>query len=107
MRIVGPISARAKALRTRATLERDFHRFRRAYVDVLAPKPPSDGGVALLASLSYSSFQVKLEGMIAKALQLQGLDVVAAVPPDGDVVRRYFRVFGVERFVTLDEYATG
>ncbi len=96
---------RARALRERAVLERDLVSFRRRYGEVLRPKPGPAHGVALLASLSFSTFQVKLEGMIAKALQLQGLDVVAAVPRDGALVRRYFELFGVERFVTLDEYA--
>src|SRR5713226_1473413 len=103
----GTIAARATALRARATLERDLRRFRRAYERVLGEKPPAGAGVALFASLSYSTFQVKLEGMIAKTLQLQGFDVVAAVPGDADLMRRYFRLFGVDRFVTLDEYAAG
>ena len=97
----------ARAARTRATVERDLWEFRRRYGDVLAPKPATTEGVALLASLSYSPFQAKLEGMIAKALQREGLEVVAATPPDGELVRRYFRLFGVERFVSIDDYATG
>jgi hypothetical protein len=95
----------ARALSARATLELDFRRFQRAYGAILAPKPPGGRGVALLASLSYSTFQVKLEGMIAKSLQLQGFDVVAAVPRDAELVRRYFGLFGVDRFVSLDDYA--
>jgi hypothetical protein len=93
-----------RAFTARAVLERDFRRFRSRYGAILGPKPPGGRGVALLASLSYSTFQVKLEGMIAKALQLQGYDVVAAVPRDADLIRRYFRLFGVDRFVTLDDF---
>jgi hypothetical protein len=94
-------------LRERAVLERDLVAFRRRYGRVLRWKPEAPArGVALVASLSYSTFQAKLEGMIAKALQLQGLDVVAAVPADGELVRRYFALFGAERFVTLDDYAS-
>ena len=100
------LRARARALRERGTLERDLASFRRRYSSVLRPKPPPGRGTALLASLSYSTFQVKLEGMIAKALQMQGFDVVAAVPRDGALVRRYFGVFGVERFGTLEDYAS-
>src|SRR5437763_9251349 len=103
----GTLAARANAFRVRATLERDLRRFRHAYADLLAPKPPAREGVALFASLGYSTFQVKLEGMIAKALQFQGFDVVAAVPDDAELMRRYFRLFGVDRFVTLDDYAAG
>ena len=97
----------ARAARDRVLVERDYRSFRRRYADVLAPKPATTDGVALLASLSYSTFQAKLEGMIAKALQFQGLEVVAATPPDAELVRRYFRLFGVDRFVTIDEYAAG
>lgn len=99
------IRTRARALRERAILERDLAAFRRRFGRTLAwtpSKPPR--GVALVASLSYSTFQAKLEGMIAKALQLQGLEVVAAVPSDADLIRRYFAVFGVNRFVTFDSY---
>jgi len=106
-RLGGPsLRARAHALRERAILERDLASFRRRYRSVLRPKPEVTRGTALLASLSYSTFQVKLEGMIAKALQFQGFDVVAAVPADGALVRRYFELFGVERFVALADYAS-
>jgi hypothetical protein len=104
---VTSLRARARALRERAVLERDLVSFRRRYEAVVRPTPAPSRRVVLLASLSYSTFQVKLEGMIAKALQLQGLDVVAAVPSEGGLVRRYFALFGVERFVTLEEYAGG
>src|SRR5438874_12601593 len=106
---LGPatIAARANTVRARVALERDFRRFRRAYADLLALTPPAREGVALFASLGYSTFQVKREGMIAKALQIRGFDVVAAVPQDAELVRRYFRLFGVDRFVTLDDYSAG
>jgi hypothetical protein len=101
------ILPRLRSLRDRALLERDYRTFRRRYRDVVRPAPPSDRGVALIASLSWSTYQVKLEGMIAKALQQQGMEVVAAVPRDAEIARRYFRLFGVERFVSLEDYATG
>jgi hypothetical protein len=98
------IRTRAKALRDRAALERDLRTFRRRYGDVLRPAPPSTRGKALLASLTYSPFQLKLEGMIAKAFQLRGLDVAAAVPAGSDLPRRYLEVFGITSFVTLEEF---
>jgi hypothetical protein len=58
----------------------------------------------LLASLTYSVFQLKLEGMLAKAFQLEGVEPVAAVPSDSDLPRRYLEVFGVRRFVSLDDF---
>lgn len=94
----------SRAFRSRAITERDLRRFRRRYGDVLGPAPAPTGGVALIASLSYSTYQLKLEGMFAKAFQLQGLEVVALVPNDSELPRRYFETFGVRRFVTLDRY---
>ena len=44
-------------------------------------------------------FQLKLEGMLAKAFQLHGLEPVAAVPADPALPMRYFELFGVRRFV--------
>jgi hypothetical protein len=61
-------------------------------------------GTALVASLSYSTYQLKLEGMLSKAFQLAGLDVVVAVPQDGDIPRRLLQVFGIERFVSLQDF---
>ena len=98
---------RIRALRNRTMLERDLWAFRRRYGGVLrhVPDRPTRGTV-LLASLTYSVFQLKLEGMLAKAFQLKGLDPVAAVPADGDFPRRYLEVFGVRRFVTIEDYLT-
>jgi hypothetical protein len=98
------LRARLKGIRDRSVLERDFRHFAREYADVVGIRPPGGRGTALVASLSYSTFQAKLEGMIAKALQLQGYDVVAAVPRDAGLVQRYFALFGVDDFVTLDDY---
>jgi hypothetical protein len=98
------LSARARQLRTRATLERDYWSFRRRYGHVLGGRFPSGGGVALIASLTYSSYQVKQEGMIAKAFALKGLEPVAVMLPDAAMARRYLELFGVRRFVDLGEF---
>jgi hypothetical protein len=98
------LAARARSARRRLQLERDLRDFRSRYGSVLAPVPRTGAGTALLASLSYSPFQLKLEGMLAKGLQLAGLDVVAAVPPKGDLPRRYLETFGIRRFVTLEDH---
>jgi hypothetical protein len=107
--LVASLRSRLRAMRARAILSRDFTSFRRRYGHVLAATaaPSGEREQALIASLSYSTFQVKVEGMITKALQLQGLRPVAAVPHDAELARRYFRLYGVEEFVTLDDYVTG
>jgi hypothetical protein len=95
---------RIRALRTRTILERDLRAFRRRHGAVLGHVPATGEGTVLLASLTYSAFQLKLEGMIAKAFQLEGVEPVAAVPSGSDLPRRYLEVFGVRRFVSLDTF---
>jgi hypothetical protein len=95
-----------RALRTRTILERDLWAFRRRHGAVLGHVPAGQArGTVLLASLTYSVFQLKLEGMLAKAFQLAGVEPVAAVPSDSNLPRRYLEVFGVKRFVSLDGFA--
>jgi hypothetical protein len=103
-RIPQALLARAKALRTRAIVERDLRTFRRRYGEALGHVPPATRGTVLLASLTYSPFQLKLEGMLAKAFQLKGVEPVAAVPTDTDLPRRYLEVFGIRRFVGLEDF---
>ena len=67
-----------RAFRSRAITQGDLRGFRRRYGDVLGPTPAPTGGIALIASLSYATYQLKLEGMFAKAFQLQGLEPVVA-----------------------------
>jgi hypothetical protein len=100
------VRPRLRALRARAVLERDLRAFRRRYGAVLGRVPRTTEGTVLLASLTYSVFQLKLEGMLAKAFQLKGVEPVAAVPADSDLPRRFLEVFGVRRFVAIDDYVT-
>ena len=101
------VRPRIRALRARRVLERDLRDFRRRYGAVLGAAPPTTEGAVLLASLTYSVFQLKLEGMLAKAFQLKGVEPVAAVPADSDLPRRFLEVFGVRRFVTIDDHVNG
>jgi hypothetical protein len=99
-----PLQGYVGAARTRLTVERDFRSFRRRFGAIVGPTPPPTRGIALLASLSYSTYQAKLEGMFAKAFQLRGLEPVVATLPDAAFARRYLATFGVRRFVTLENY---
>ena len=100
------IRPRIRALRMRRLLERDYRAFRRRYGHVLDGVQPAPRGTALLASLTHSVFQLKLEGMLAKAFQIKGLEPVAAVPADSDLPRRYLQLFGVRRFVAIEDSLT-
>jgi hypothetical protein len=102
--VASTFTARARAVRARAIIERDYWSFRRRYGAIVGPSPPTTRGTALIASLSYSPYQVKIEGMFAKALQLQGLEPVVATLPDAELPRRYLELFGIRRFVALDDY---
>ena len=82
-RVGSAFRARTRSLRTRRVLELDYRDFRRKYGELLDSVPIETTGTALLASLSYSPFQLKLEGMLAKSFQLHGLEPVAAIPADG------------------------
>jgi hypothetical protein len=98
------IAARVRHLRARSLVERDYWRFRRRYGAILRDAPVPTRGRALIASLTYSTYQLKLEGMLAKAFQLKGVEPVAAILPDADVARRYLSLFGVHRFVYPDQF---
>jgi hypothetical protein len=98
------LRARGRALRVRTVLERDYWSFRRRYGAIVRPSPPTARGTALIASLSYATYQLKLEGVFVKAFQRNGLEPVVLVPEDSELPRRYFELFGVERFTTLEEH---
>jgi hypothetical protein len=88
----------------RLEVERDVRAFRRRYGSIVGAVPEGPKhGTALLASLTFYPLQLKLEGMLAKALQLQGLEVAAAVPQHARAPRQYLGLFGVSRFASLDE----
>ena len=58
----------------------------------------------LIVSLADWPMQVKGESMIAKALQLRGVAPVAMTSRRHHHARRYFRAFGVRRFVDLEDF---
>ena len=94
-RLRDAVVVRGRALRVRAAHERDFRSFRRRTRTSCGRRRRLPGGVALLASLSYSTYQAKLEGIFAKALQLKGLEPVVVTLPDAELTRRYHELFGI------------
>jgi hypothetical protein len=106
-RVPRALWARLRRLPTRALIARDYLSFRLRYSRVLAaPAASKDAPTALIVSGTEWIYQVKLEGMLAKGLQLKGYESVALVPSGSTFVRRYFRLFGVKRFVELDSFIT-
>ena len=85
----------------------DHRRFERRYGPMLrSVKARSDAPATLVVSLSDWPFQLKMEGVLAKALELQGRRAVVLTEPTAGWARRYFRTFGIESLVTPDGYSS-
>jgi hypothetical protein len=92
---------------TREQLEiyRDYVRFKRRNEDILrSVTAPPDAPKALIVSLTENVHQLKLEGVLAKGLQLEGRRPVALTMERARWSSRYFRAFGVDDFVTPEQY---
>ena len=60
----------------------------------------------LIVSLSDMVYQLKLEAMLGAGLELQGWrPVVLTNSPTNTRAKRYFRAFGIDDFVYLDDFA--
>ncbi len=91
-------------LRTKATIEADLLRLRLQHGRTLAPLTDGTPPYALVVSLTEFIYQLKLEAMIAKALELRGLTPVFLVPANSELAPRYLERFGVRRFVRLSDH---
>jgi hypothetical protein len=100
---VTTLTALPERVRRRAILERDIARLRREHPG-LREVGDGDGPVALFVSLTEFVYQLKLEGMLGKALQLRGWRPVVLVPPGSWIPRKYLAAFGIERFAVLEEH---
>jgi hypothetical protein len=100
---VTTLTALPERVRRRAILERDLARLRREHPG-LREVAGGEGPVALFVSLTEFVYQLKLEGMLAKALQLRGWRPAVLVPPGSWVPRKYLGAFGIDSFVVLDDY---
>src|SRR5918912_1048922 len=90
--------------RYRTTIERDIRALERQGRGGFPPQRP-DGPPALIVSLTTFPYQLKVEGMLAAALQLAGYRPVVLVPPPTplDAPRRYLACFGLDELVQLEE----
>ena len=62
-------------------------------------------GEIFVASLSGSIYAAKLEGMLLKALALRGYTPIVLTSRYAFWARRYFRLFGVTRFIYIEDIA--
>ena len=97
----------AERFRRRVVLERDLRRLRTANGSALQGAEGAAGPPVLIVSLTDFVYQLKLEGLLGKALQLAGRRPVVLVPSGSWIPRKYLEVFGVRDFVTLDEFVEG
>jgi hypothetical protein len=103
--IPAPLKTLVRRARLKAALERDLWRWRRVGRRLRPPSPP-DGPVVLIVSLTQFVYQVKLEAMLAKALEAAGRQPVVLVAANAALTRRYFGAFGIDRLIELSDYAT-
>lgn len=90
--------------RRRLILERDLAREKREHSQAFRTVRGGDGRPALFASLSTFVYQVKLESMLGKGLQLEGVEPTVLVSREAKIARRYFRAYGIDRFIELESY---
>jgi hypothetical protein len=100
---VTALAALPERLRRRGILERDVARLRREHPGLREVRDGA-GPVALFVSLTEFVYQLKLEGMLGKGLQLAGWRPVVLVQGESWVPRKYLTAFGIESFVTLAPY---
>jgi hypothetical protein len=99
------VTALLDRARYRTTIERDIRSFERRHRGVFAPQRLT-GPPALIVSLSTFPYQLKVEGMLASALQLVGYRPVVLVPQPTplDAPRRYLAAFGLSELVHLEDH---
>jgi len=68
----------------------------------LAPRRP--GRLALAVSLTDWPYQLKVEGMLLKALELEGYEPALVTARAAANPRRYAPRFGIERLIVLEDY---
>jgi hypothetical protein len=69
---------------------------------------PERAGRALVVSLTDFAYQLKVEGMLLKALELRGLRPTVLTNRSAEAqARRYFAAFGVEDVLVLEDWIGG
>ena len=110
MRLRAPLGAAWRAIKRPATLRdqldilRDYRTFRAECGPVVGPgRHLADGSRrVMVVSLSDWICQVKIEALLAKALQVRGYTPVIVTHSDAGWAQRYYRLFGYGQFVRFD-----
>ena len=98
-----------RVARDRLIVRRDAARFARRYPFLRRRLGLSSGaGRALVVSLTDFPYQLKVEGMLLKALELNGLRPTVLTSGGAEPrARRYFSAFGVEDIIVLEDWIGG
>jgi hypothetical protein len=91
-------------IRTKALLEADLLKLRLRHGRTLAALTSGGPPYVLVVSLNEFVYQLKLEAMIAKAVELRGLTPVFLVPAGSKLAPRYLERFGIRKLVRLTDY---
>jgi hypothetical protein len=97
----------ARRLKHKAARELDLAKLRLRHGRTLGEVAREDGPVVLVVSLTEFIYQLKLEAMLAKGFALRGFTPVFLVQPGSKTALRYLRMFGIRRFVSVEDYVDG
>lgn len=100
---------RPESLLHEVELLTDYLIFRRRYGSFLHRGGNVADANKKLLVLSFSNYvaQVKVESMLAKALQLRGYTPVIITSKGAKRALKYYRLFGIDQFVFFDEFVDG
>lgn len=85
-------------------VESDLKQFKKEFGFLSQLSPQKSAGKILVVNLSDSIFEAKMEGVLAKALQIHlGYEPVILTASDSTNATRYFKVFGFDQFILWDE----
>lgn len=84
----------------------DYLAFRRNYGSFLCKNPHlvNSNRKLLVVNLSDWIPQVKMEAILAKAMQLRGITPIILTYKECRIAQKYFRLFGFNQFVFFDEF---
>jgi len=85
--------------------ERELSSFRKSFPFLAAPFAGTSKGDVLIASLTDWAPQVKMEGMLAKAVAAHGYRPVILTNSSSKRAIRYFRAFGIDQFIFFNQLA--
>jgi len=104
--VVYRLVRRPRSLALELDIWKDFLGFRQTARGVInsMPQGGQTRGDVLIVSLSGMIYSVKVEGILAKALQLRGYTPVILTSRYSFWTRHYFRSFGITRFLFTEDY---